>query len=119
MKAKNKGNRGELEWRDILNKKFGVKYARTPLSGGLDFKGDVSRMYGSKKSIIDGYHWEIKRVEKLNIHKAFEQARKDKRDKTPVVAFRRNLGNWMICLDADDFLNLLKILEEHNEDKTG
>ena len=111
-KSRTKGCRGELEWRDILNKKFGTNYQRTPLSGGLDIKGDVRRAYGSKNSRIDDFSWEVKRQEKLNIYKALEQSSRDSRSLTPVVAHRRNQDRWMITMDADDFLNILKELED-------
>ena len=69
INSKIKGNSGEREFKKLLNHKFGVKYERTPLSGGLDIKGDIRRAFGSKPSILDRFHWEIKRVEKINIGK--------------------------------------------------
>jgi len=113
VNARNKGNKGEREWRDVLNSTFGAKFARTPLSGGLDLKGDIMRTYGSPKTIADEFHWEIKRVEKLNIHQAMAQAIRDSRPPLlPCVPFRRNHEEWMICIQAKDFLNLLVELSE-------
>jgi len=113
INARTKGNQGERDWRTILNKKFGTRYERTPLSGGMDLKGDVRKAFGSKPSIIDEYHWEVKRVEKINIHNCFHQAVRDARNNTtPVVAFRKNSDQWKICIDAEDFLNILLELEE-------
>ena len=107
-----KGQIGEREWADILNKKFGVNYHRTPMSGGMDLKGDVRRTYGSKPSRIDDFSWEVKRQEKLNIYKALDQAKRDARSLTPVVAHRKNNDSWMITMDAMDFINILLELEE-------
>jgi len=113
MNSRDKGNRGEREWRDILNKTFHTKYARTPLSGGLDLKGDIMRTYGSPKTIADEFHWEIKRVEKLNIHSAMRQAIRDSRPPLiPCVPFRKNSEDWLLCLRADDFISLLVELQE-------
>jgi len=112
-KSRTKGAGGELEFRTIVNKKFGVKYERTPLSGGLDIKGDIRRAYGSRASIADEFHWEIKRVEKINIHECLTQSINDCRPgKIPVVAHRRNCDYWKITIQADDFLNLILELEE-------
>lgn len=107
-----KGQVGEREWADILNKKFETNYKRTPMSGGMDLKGDVGRAYGSKPSRIDDFSWEVKRQEKLNIYKALDQAQRDSRSLTPVVAHRRNQDQWKITMYAEDFLNILKELEE-------
>ena len=116
LNSRNKGNEGEREWKDLLNKTFGTKYARTPCSGGLDLKGDVRRTYFSKKSIIDEFHWEAKRVELINIHKCLDQSIRDARAySVPVVAHRRNHDYWKITLQAKDFFNILLELEELRE----
>jgi hypothetical protein len=107
-----KGQIGEREWAKILNDKFGTNYQRTPLSGGLDLKGDVRKAYGSKPSRIDDFSWEVKRQEKLNIYKALDQASRDSRYLTPIVAHRRNNGGWMCTLYAEDLLNIIKELED-------
>ena len=112
MNSKRKGNEGEREWAKILVKKFGVNYSRTPQSGGLDVKGDIVKKWGSKDSRIDDFHHEVKRDERLNIHKAYEQALRDCRGKTPIVAHRRNRGVWMVTLNAHDFLDLVLDLDQ-------
>jgi len=120
INARRKGNAGEIEWKNVLNKAFGTKYARTPLSGGLDLKGDVRRTYYSKRSIADEFHWEVKRVESINVHKCLNQAIRDARGGIiPVVAFRRNSQDWRVCLEADDFINILLELEELRNQKGG
>jgi len=108
-----KGKKGEYEWRDIINKTFGTHYARTPLSGGLELKGDLLKKYGAPKTIADEFHYEVKRVEKLNIHDAVRQAIRDARPPLiPCVPFRKSHEDWLICLRADDFLNILVELGE-------
>lgn len=129
INACQKGKAGEREFCELLNNRFGTKLARTPNSGGLAIRGDIIRKYNSKKSIIDKIHWEIKRVEKLNVHEALNQACRDTGNHmTPVVAFRKNEprqkkeftdcdGKWLVCLKAEDFLQLLQLLEEKESEK--
>jgi Holliday junction resolvase len=108
-----KGAKAEREFAEILNKKFGAKYKRTPLSGGMDLKGDIRRSYGSKHTIVDDFHWEIKRQETISIHKWYNQAKSDAPSlMMPVVAFRRNNDEWKVTLSAEDFLNVIKELED-------
>ena len=112
MNSQKKGKRGEREFAKILNKIFGSNVRRTPQSGGLSFKGDIIDI--DPDSILSTIHFEIKRQESLNIWKAYTQAVLDSRgtNKIPVVAHRKNNTGWRITLDAMDFLNLLKELEE-------
>ena len=114
MNSRDKGGRGEREWRDILNKTFHTKYARTPMSGAFEgLKGDVRKLHDAPKTIADDFHWEIKRVEKLNIHSAMRQSIRDSRPPSiPCVPFRKNSEDWMICLRSSDFLSLLVELQE-------
>jgi len=58
---------------------------------------------------LDGIHPEVKRVEKLNIHKAMEQAKEEaiKRDDgLPTVFFRRDRGEWLVCMRLEDWIDL-------------
>ena len=58
---------------------------------------------------LDGYHIEVKRVERLNIDDALNQAIRDKgKDETPVVFHRRNRMPWKATLLLDDFMRLVK-----------
>lgn len=58
---------------------------------------------------IPGYHWEVKRVENLNIDKAMDQSVRDaKEGETPIVAHRKNGKEWKVTLHLEDFLKLLK-----------
>ena len=110
MNAKQKGNRFEREVAKILNKKFDANVRRTPMSGGMGFKGDIIQLTG----ILSRFSIECKNQEKLNIWKALEQSRNDaERMKIPVVVFTRNRDRNYIALELDDFLNLIKELEEH------
>lgn len=52
---------------------------------------------------LGGIHWEIKRVQNLNIEAAMSQAKRDCGSKVPMVAHRKNGEEWKITLSADDF----------------
>lgn len=110
MNSNKKGKRGELEFAKLLNDKLKTNYRRTPQSGGMDFKGDIITFGNSRAR---DFHWEVKRQEKLNLYKAYQQAQLDARDgKIPIVAFRRNQDNWKVCIDAEDFINLIMELDQ-------
>lgn len=103
---------GEREFAKLINEILECNARRTPQSGGMDFKGDLIDI--NPDSIAYIFHWEVKRQEKLNIWIAYYQALRDSKGtgKIPVVAYRKNNTNWLISIDAKDFLNLLKELEE-------
>lgn len=101
INSKSKGKRGELEWVKVLQS-HGFSAER-----GRQFKGgpDSPDVLSDAPNI----HWEVKRVQSLNLYKAIEQAKHDAGpDQTPVVAHRKNHEEWLITLPADAFLDLLK-----------
>lgn len=51
---------------------------------------------------------ECKNVEKLNIHKAFEQAKTNAHHGKPMVVHTKNRGELLATLRFDDLLELLK-----------
>lgn len=112
MNAKQKGNRFERQVAKQINKKFeNANCRRTPLSGGMNFKGDILSI--NDNSIISEFSFECKNQEKLNIWKALEQSRNDAPQRTmPVVVFTKNFEREYIALEFEDFLNILKELED-------
>lgn len=54
------------------------------------------------------FHVEAKRVERLNVHRALEQARRDAGHRVPVLAHRRNRGGWYATLPLDALLALVR-----------
>ena len=111
MNANQKGKRFEREVAKQLNNKFNTNVRRTPMSGGMSIKGDIIDI--NPDSVLYDYHWECKNQEKLNIWKALAQARADKpMGKTPVVVFTMNFEKDYACLEFEDFMNLLKTIEQ-------
>ena len=95
--SREKGKRGEREWRDVL-KEHGYEdaYRGVQYSGGPDSPDVVG---------IPGIHFEVKRVEKLNIYNAMKQSIDDAGEKEiPVVAHRRDREQWLVTMNAEDFL---------------
>jgi Holliday junction resolvase len=58
---------------------------------------------------LEGFHFEVKRVEKLNVPEAMKQAIRDASGRVPVVVHRRNREPWLVTMRLDDW-----ILERRN-----
>ena len=99
-----KGAEGERELTELL------------LAHGVDAArhGQEQRYTGAKglpdvEASVHGkrLHIECKRVERLNVPKAFEQAASDAADGyTPIVAHRQNRRPWLVTMSLVDFLTL-------------
>lgn len=71
-----------------------------------------SEVLDSKSDALNttGVHFQIKRVERLNIWEALRQAQSEAAHfDIPVVAFRRNRGQWYGALPLDELLALLAL----------
>jgi len=102
INSRAKGCRGELEWASAL-RSYGYSDAiRGQQHSGSPDSPDV------KCDSLAQIHWEVKRVNKLNLSKAYSQCRIDAGDnQTPIVAHRRDREEWLITLSAKDFLEIL------------
>lgn len=103
--SKQKGKRGELEFAHLL-KEYGYEARR-----GQQFKGTPD----SPDIICEDlpFHFEIKRVQALNVSKAMEQAKADSgEDCIPAVAHRKNGEDWLVTLNGKDFLNMCNFIWE-------
>lgn len=100
MNSRQKGASGERELANLL-KKLGFKTRRGVQYSGANGDADVVG--------VPGLHIECKRVERLNIHEAMQQSRRDARgDEMPVVMHRKNRTSWLVTLDLMDFVDLWK-----------
>lgn len=112
INAKQKGNRFEREVAKMLNNKFGTNVRRTPMSGGMSFKGDIIDI--NPESILNRFSFECKNQERLNIWKALEQCVGDAPAlKDPVVVFTKNHQSEYACMRFEDWMNLVKELEDY------
>ena len=111
MNSKRKGKAGELEWCKFCRERGFESVRRTAQFCGNT--GEASDCVG-----LPGVHQEIKRVEKLNIHEAMEQAVRDSgeagRGEIPIVAHRRNKTEWLVTMRAEDWLKMYKCVKENN-----
>ena len=97
--SQRKGRNGEAEVAHILQ------------AHGIEARPGRSQSYGTEPDVLglDGYHLEIKRVEKLNVPAAMRQSMQDSerfQDGTPLLLHRRNREPWLCTMLLDDFLNL-------------
>lgn len=94
--SQRKGAAGERELAALL-REYGFDMKR----GGFVF-GEVPDLTG-----LPGIHIEVKRVEKLNLDSAMDQAISDSKkfhDGFPAVFHRRNQKPWKVTLLLDDFM---------------
>jgi len=100
MNSCKKGKRGERAWRDEL-RAHGYEARRGQQFCGSPNSPDVIC------ADLPGLHFEVKAVERLNIHEAMAQAIEDAGEKRPVVAHKRDRGDWLVTMKADDWFKLL------------
>ena len=117
LNANKKGKRFERDVANQLNKKFGTNVRRTPQSGGMEIKGDIICI--DDNSIISEFSFECKNQEKLNIWKALKQSTADAPGgKMPVVVFTKNHERDYLAIEFEDFMNILKELEDLRQHET-
>ncbi|QDP57847.1 MAG: putative protein D14 [Prokaryotic dsDNA virus sp.] len=100
VNSRQKGARGERELASVLREEGWTGAMRGQQRSGCE-QADV---VGGPA----GVHWEVKRVERLLLAKAVEQARRDARPgEVPIVAHRRSQEPWLATLDLKVLLRLL------------
>lgn len=110
--SKRKGKIGELEVVNLLKAADFNAHRSVQYCGATGDAPDV---------VVEGLplHIEVKRVERLNLKQAYQQAVHDSKAngniEIPVVFHRKSRQPWMVMLSADDFLTLIKKGETNNE----
>ena len=105
-----KGKRAEREVAKLINKYLDTNVRRTPLSGALNFKGDIIDI--NPDSPAYQFHFEVKDQKKLMIPKWWEQIDDDcPVAKTPVNVFKMN-AQFYATMQFTDWLSLLAEIEE-------
>ena len=120
MNSREKGKRGERQWRDEL-RAHGYTARRGQQYSGSPESPDVIC------DELDWLHFEVKAVERLNIEDAMDQARRDSRSgnhltpalspcgegadsqagQVPLVVHRRSFRGWLVTMDAETFFRFL------------
>ena len=104
MNSRQKGKRGELELAHIL-KSYGYEARRGQQYCGANGDADVIG--------LPGIHIEVKRVERLDLYGAMEQAERDAREnEIPTVFTRKNNKNWLVCMRFEDFMGMYREAEK-------
>jgi hypothetical protein len=108
MNSCDKGKRGERAWRDVLiehgyTARRGQQFSGTPDSPDVICPD------------LPGFHFEVKTVERLNIHAAVAQSIRDAGKKIPVVAHKRSRSDWLITMRASDWLKMLATAKREGE----
>lgn len=100
-RSRNKGANAEREVAKIISDTLGIPLLRrTPLSGGMDWKGDVVGW--------PGYHAEVKRQERISLPAWIEQAEADcPEGSIPLVIYRQSHQPWRVVIQLDAFLKTL------------
>ena len=97
--SQRKGAAAERELVKILHE-YGLTEAHRTEGSGKNKDGDITN--------VPGLHLEAKRTETFSPYKNYEQANSDRGigPQIPVVAHRKNAGQWMVFLSLADFMKL-------------
>ena len=100
-KSQRKGRSGEIELVKILN------------DNGISAEPGQAVSFGSTPDIVgvDGVHAEVKRVERLNVLEAMNQAIRDSKkfeDGLPTLFHRRNRSPWLATMTLEDWLKIYR-----------
>ena len=97
INSKKKGAKGERELASKL-RDYGYDCRRGQQYNGLEGEDVVG---------LDYIHIECKRVQKLNIEEALQQAKRDSKvGQMPTVFHRKNGEKWKVTQDLDDWIKL-------------
>lgn len=104
--SQQKGRNAELEIAKIFQ------------AHGYPVRPGAPASYGSTPDAVglDGYHLEIKRVERLNVSAAMAQSVRDSKkfnDGTPLLLHRRNREEWLCTMRLEDWLELYGGKHDH------
>lgn len=106
INSRDKGQRGERLFRDLL-RRWGFDAERGAQREGSFESPDV------RCPDLKPLHFEVKFTERLNLNSAIAQSEYDCGTNEPLVAHKRNRGEWFITVKADFFLSLLRYLGFH------
>jgi hypothetical protein len=101
MNSRNKGKVGEREFAALLRAEGFDARRGQQFAGGGDSPDVVSEA-------LAWLHFEIKRVQRLNLIDACAQAECDCGGKPWVVAHRRNHAPWLVTMRAETFFQFLR-----------
>jgi Holliday junction resolvase len=101
INSRQKGKRGERDWRDQLRAEGFTARRGQQYAGGIESPDVVCEE-------LKNLHMECKFVENLNLDKACEQATKDSGGKRWIVAHRKKNKPWRVTMSSDTFFAILR-----------
>ncbi|HBA83916.1 MAG TPA: hypothetical protein DCZ95_07480 [Verrucomicrobia bacterium] len=101
MNSREKGKRGELEAAHFLTDQGFPARRGQQFSGSPDSPDLVCE-------VLPGIHFEVKRTQRTDLYAWLIQAKADAGGKLPVVLHRKNDSRWLVILDAEAFLSLVR-----------
>mgnify|MGYP001343387341 CR=1 FL=1 len=100
INSREKGKKGEREFARLCREHGFANARRGQQFSGIEGKDVVG---------LEGIHIEVKRVERLNIEQALQQAERDKKKgEIPIVAHRRNREAWKVTMRAEDWFEFYR-----------
>jgi hypothetical protein len=114
--AKNKGAKFQSQVREMILSRWSVLTERDVRSTSMGASGEDIQLSELASKLVP-LSIECKNVEKLNIWSAYEQAMENKGELEPIVFFKRNRVKPLVAVDAEYFLDLLKVVTSR-EDQT-
>lgn len=110
--SQRKGKLGEIELAEKLSSLFGVPVKRM---ASMYLPGIIAPdVFG-----LPGIHIEVKRRERVPLHAAMRQARRDAMDRLAIVAHRSNKMPWLVTVALDDLPTLAMKLSEIRKEAPG
>lgn len=107
INSKQKGKRGELEFAAWIRDNFKIPAIRGVQYAGMPDSPDIVA--------VQGMHFEVKRVEAINVEKCMLQAIRDAGPNVPVLAHRRDRQEWLITIRASDWVRASKLIHKLGE----
>ena len=109
VKSIDKGKAGEREAAKAIQEYLGVEAHRGKQYQGGEDSPDI-------KTALEGVHFEVKRVEALQLYKAMEQAKSESgAEEVPVVLHRKNREEWVAIVALADLRRLAELIYTQTE----
>lgn len=114
INSRQKGKRGENELVRKL-KEYGYNTRRSVQYNGKAEEGQAD-VVG-----LPHIHAEVKRVERLNIYDAIDQAKRDSWNKAelPAVFHRKNNCEWLVTMPLENWISLYRAYRTRMEETEG
>ena len=114
LNSRQKGAAGEREWAQFLCVEAAALGFSVSARRGQQFAGSPDSPDVVCRELP--IHWEVKRVERLQIERAMSQSIRDSRGGSiPAVAHRKNRSDWLVTVRATDFLAMAIAAEKDTE----